>query len=272
MPAPIAAATPLAPALLNLNAGAWLSFAKMEAWIGEMNRCLASRRPRSPPTRIAPIATARASYSASYLNDGYDFASDFKVLMSGSRAGGTGFSAPAATHVVGSTLRDPVLLFVGKYVGSTSTLDDLAMVQVDHPPARRRPEHRRSRGHPRQPLDADRVHEVPLLPSRRRARQRGPRRQLDPARQPAHDRVDAAAGRVAAGRSRTRRARPMPPAASQAAWRAAFASSSARACSTPTRAPWSTTTFTRCASPGPACRTPVSCSRRASTSRRGSSC
>jgi len=129
-PAPIAAATPLAPALLNLNAGAWPSFAKMEAWIGEMNRCLALTPAALAADPNCPDRDGSRLISSGYLNDGYDFASDFKVLMSGSRAGGTGFSAPAATHVVGSTLRNPVLLFVGKYVGSTSAVDDLALVQV----------------------------------------------------------------------------------------------------------------------------------------------
>jgi hypothetical protein len=116
----VSASTPLATALVALPTSTALTFAKLDSWVNEFNRCLAL----TPAQFAADAACADADGSrlatTGYLANSADFREDFRTV----------FSNTDTTHIQGSTVRNPVLLFTTKYASSTATFDDLAVVEL----------------------------------------------------------------------------------------------------------------------------------------------
>ncbi len=116
----ITAATPLATNLVATPNNPVLTFSKLQAWTNEINRCLAIT---SSTARQADVAcqdadgTRRASLN--FMHNSKDFGEEFRTLLSDTNT----------TAVAGSSFRNPVLLFVGKYAGSAAAYDDLAVVE-----------------------------------------------------------------------------------------------------------------------------------------------
>lgn len=118
LPNLVTANTPLPTSSLSLASSAALTFSKLRAWTASLNRCLAL----APTARNAVTECSNAGVghllSGSYLHEGR-LASD---------------DLPVAT---GTSLRNPVVLFTGKYPGSAASYDDAARVEftVLNPPS-----------------------------------------------------------------------------------------------------------------------------------------
>ena len=119
VPVLITASTPLAAAQVALSTNPALTFSKMTAWIGRWNTCLAG----GP----APNGTSGCSVSffdsllgagSTFKQNSRDFLEDFRTLC----------SETGNLCVGGSEFRNPNILFIGRYAGSTT--DDLAVVEV----------------------------------------------------------------------------------------------------------------------------------------------
>jgi hypothetical protein len=105
-PTLVTANSPLPTGLLALQSSPALTYAKLQAWIAAMNRCLAlDTTSRAADTECGNAGGDRM-ISSSYLNDGST----------------NDFGPP-----VGATMRNPVVLFTSRYPGST--LDDAAWVE-----------------------------------------------------------------------------------------------------------------------------------------------
>ena len=113
----ISAATPLATANVLTLESKSLTLTKIQNWITETNRCLAIA-PTSDVDCADADGTRRAS--SSYRNNGKDVNEDFRTLASNTDG----------SNIARSTLRNPTILFVGKYPNSTAAFDDLAVVEV----------------------------------------------------------------------------------------------------------------------------------------------
>lgn len=119
--AEITAATPLAVAQLNSPTSPALNFSKLDAWLTQVNFCLAS----VPGSVTAAICDANV-IANTYKHNSMDFRENFRTLISNASCG----TQPAPCHIRNSTLRNPLLLFTGKFAGSTASYDDLAVVEV----------------------------------------------------------------------------------------------------------------------------------------------
>ncbi len=115
-PALVTSASPLATAQVALPTSPALTFAKVSAWIAQMNACLAAD-PQSPPA-ICDDVSGRQFIARDYLNDSRDWREDMAAL----------YSNPGRRHVQGSTFRNPVVLGIGRFSGSTQ--DDMVLVEV----------------------------------------------------------------------------------------------------------------------------------------------
>ena len=116
----ISAATPLAVSAVSTSTSPALTYAKLNNWINVGNACLAQ-----DPNVLANknCGATGGLVAAGYLHNSMDFDEHFKILISG-------ICGTSTCPVQGSTLRNPVLLFVGKYPNSTASYDDLAVVEV----------------------------------------------------------------------------------------------------------------------------------------------
>ena len=114
VPTVITSSSPLATSQVALNTHPTLTFDKLNAWVNEANRCLAL----APSQTDVLCDSANRLYSVNYRHNSKDFEEDFRTLC----------SEPDRGCVQGSTVRNPVVLFISRYAGST--LDDLAVVEM----------------------------------------------------------------------------------------------------------------------------------------------
>ncbi len=113
-PTLISAATPLATTQVAISSNPALTFSKITAWVNFVNSCLAA----APATVNCSGLTALTFVSLNYKQNSKDFAEDFVTL----------FSETGRQGVLGSEIRNPNILFIGRFPGSTT--DDLAVVEV----------------------------------------------------------------------------------------------------------------------------------------------
>ncbi len=114
VPTLISASTPLATTQVAIASNPALTFSKITAWVNFVNSCLAA----APATVNCSGATALTFVSLNYKQNSKDFAEDFVTL----------FSETGRQGVLGSEIRNPNILFIGRFAGSTT--DDLAVVEV----------------------------------------------------------------------------------------------------------------------------------------------
>ena len=112
VPTLISASTPLATSLVALPTNSALTFSKISSWISFLNSCLAASAGTCTDSDVAK------AISTAYKHNGKPLEEDFRTLLSESDMAG----------VRGSELRNPNILFIARYNGSTT--DDLAVVEV----------------------------------------------------------------------------------------------------------------------------------------------
>ena len=111
----ISATAPLATTQVALPTSQALTFAKLKAWVDNLNGCLMVTRPAG----LNCADSESVKYvSASYKSNSKDFDEDFSLLFSETGRGG----------VRGSEIRNPSILFKARSAGST--VDDIAVVEV----------------------------------------------------------------------------------------------------------------------------------------------
>ena len=120
--AELSAANPLTPENLNTPTSPSLNFSKLGAWVNKINACLAAA-PNSP---AGNECDGDKEIASDFKQNSTDFETNFSTLLSEASCPGGG----SRCHVQGSTFRNPVLLFTGKYADSTATFNDLAVVEV----------------------------------------------------------------------------------------------------------------------------------------------
>jgi hypothetical protein len=113
-PTLISASTPLATTQVAISSNPALTFSKITAWVNFVNSCLTA----APATVNCSGLTALTFVSLNYKQSSKDFAEDFVTL----------FSETGRQGVLGSEIRNPNILFIGRFPGSTT--DDLAVVEV----------------------------------------------------------------------------------------------------------------------------------------------
>ena len=111
----ISATAPLATTQVALPTSQALTFAKLKAWVDNLNGCLMVTRPAG--LNCADLESVKY-ISASYKQNSKDFDEDFNLLFSETGRGG----------VRGSEIRNPSILFKARSAGST--VDDIAVVEV----------------------------------------------------------------------------------------------------------------------------------------------
>ncbi len=112
VPTLISASTPLATTLVALPTNPALTFNKITSWVSFLNTCLAAAAGTCGDAEVAK------AISPAYKQNGKPLEEDFRTLLSESDTAG----------VRGSELRNPNILFIARYNGSTT--DDLAVVEV----------------------------------------------------------------------------------------------------------------------------------------------
>ncbi len=124
-PALVSAATPLPTTAVALPSNAALTFSKLNAWVIEVNRCLALA-----PTVIdanCDDADGTRLLTTNYRQNSKNFEEDFRTLFSDGQS-------QNSTHIQGSTLANPVVLFFSRYPSTAGsnpqTIDDLAVVEL----------------------------------------------------------------------------------------------------------------------------------------------
>ena len=114
VPTLISASTPLATTQVAISSNPALTFSKITAWVNFVNSCLAA----GTATVNCSGAATLSFVSLNYKQNSKDFAEDFVTL----------FSETGRQGVLGSEIRNPNILFIGRFTGST--VDDLAVVEV----------------------------------------------------------------------------------------------------------------------------------------------
>ena len=117
----ISAATPLSTSAVSTSNSPVLTYAKLNNWINAINTCLALD-PNTLANKTCPNFVGGLA-AANFLHNSMDIDESFKILVSDT-------CGTTNCNVKGSTVRNPVLLFVGKYPNSTASYDDLAVVEV----------------------------------------------------------------------------------------------------------------------------------------------
>jgi hypothetical protein len=126
-PTLVSAATPLPSTAVALPSNLALTFSKLSAWVTEVNRCLAL----SPSVGINDVncddADGTRLFTTGYRNNSKNFDEDFRTLFSDGQA-------QNSSHIQGSTLANPVVLFFSRYAATpgnnAQAIDDLAAVEV----------------------------------------------------------------------------------------------------------------------------------------------
>lgn len=114
IPTVVSSATPLATTQVAIASNPALTFNKITSWVNYLNGCLST----TAAANACPHADQAKLVSADYLQNSKDFDEDFSTLFSESDRSG----------VKGSEMRNPNILYIGRYAGSTT--DDLAIVEV----------------------------------------------------------------------------------------------------------------------------------------------
>jgi hypothetical protein len=114
-PVLISASTPLGTSQVAIASNPALTFGKIKAWVDFVNSCLSATPP--PDSECTGLGASRF-VALNYKNNSKDFAEDFLSL----------FSETNRQGVIGSVVRNPNILYIGRYNGST--IDDLAVVEV----------------------------------------------------------------------------------------------------------------------------------------------
>jgi hypothetical protein len=114
-PTLITPTSPMGTSQVALSASPSLTFDKINAWVTGLNRCLAMP---SAQADADPKCTAERFVSNNYKHNSKDLERDWITLFSNADGGG----------VVGSSISNPVVMYIGRYNGSTS--DNLAIVEV----------------------------------------------------------------------------------------------------------------------------------------------
>jgi len=118
VPTLITAATPLASSAVALPSNPALTYSKLNAWVVELNRCLAL----APAARAADANcinnTGERLVSNSFKNSSMDLAASYSNL----------FSNADRSAVQGSTASNPTVLYTARSSGSS--IDDVAVVEM----------------------------------------------------------------------------------------------------------------------------------------------
>jgi hypothetical protein len=124
-PALVSATTPLPTAAVALPSNPALTFSKLNAWIIEVNRCLALA-----PTSIdanCDDADGTRLLTTNYRHNSKNFEEDFRTLFSDGQN-------QNSLYIQGSTLANPVVLFFSRYSSAAGSnvpaIDDLAVVEL----------------------------------------------------------------------------------------------------------------------------------------------
>lgn len=117
VPRLVTASAPLTSSLLALPGSEALTFAKLQRWIGELNRCLSLTASAYAADADCVDADGSRLVSPAFKSNGKDFREFMRTL----------FSEFDGSPVAGSQVRNPAILFVERSPGATS--DDLAIVQ-----------------------------------------------------------------------------------------------------------------------------------------------
>lgn len=118
-PTLITAGTPLPTTAVALSTSPALTFDKMNAWVTEVNRCLALPKvQRQADVNCDSNASGSRFTSPDFKQNSKDFEADFSTLL----------SEADKSAVQGSTLRNASILFLTRATGST--VDDRAVVEV----------------------------------------------------------------------------------------------------------------------------------------------
>jgi len=115
----ISAATPLATTLVATPDNPALTYSKLNNWLTEINRCLALDKTSADLDPVCNGNSTNVLRSTNYLHNSMDLQEHLQTL----------FSDANREAILGSSLRNPTLLFTGRYA-SSSTYDDLAVVEV----------------------------------------------------------------------------------------------------------------------------------------------
>ncbi len=115
VPVLVTSASPLATTQVAIASSPALTFTKINAWVNQVNACLANAGQASA---ICPAAAQANLVAANYLHNSRDFDEDFRTLLSNADRSG----------IQGSALRNPVILGFQRYTGSN--VDDAAVVEV----------------------------------------------------------------------------------------------------------------------------------------------
>ncbi len=118
-PSLISASSPLPTTQVAVTSNPALSFSKVNAWIDEINRCLALSPSAFAADANCSDADGSRLIASNYKHHSRDFAEDFSRLL----------SDPNRTHVQGSTIRNPAILLFTKSA-PTVAFDDIAVVEV----------------------------------------------------------------------------------------------------------------------------------------------
>ena len=122
-PTYVTASKPLATGAVALENNPALTFAKLSKWIAEVNRCLSLSSVAVNADVGCQDVDGTRIISKTYKSNSKTFNEDLRVLFSDTAVGG-GYS-----HVQGSSIANPVVLFFAKYSNS-SVIDDLAVVEL----------------------------------------------------------------------------------------------------------------------------------------------
>lgn len=117
LPQLVTAAAPLASSLVALSTGESLTYAKLQSWVSELNRCLALNSSSFAADAACLDADGTRLVRSDFKSNGRDFRESLRTL----------FSEFDGSAVAGSSLRNPTILFVERSAGSST--DDLAVVR-----------------------------------------------------------------------------------------------------------------------------------------------
>ncbi len=118
-PVLISATTPLATTQVAINANPVLTFTKINAWLDEVNRCLALTQAQYALDANCVDANGTRLVASNFLNNSRDYLEDFRTL----------YSDTGTKHIEGSTMRNPTILAFAKSSPGVA-IDDTAIVEV----------------------------------------------------------------------------------------------------------------------------------------------
>lgn len=118
VPQLVTATSPLASSLVALPNSDALTYAKLQSWVSEFNRCLALSATAFAADAACVDADGTRLVRSDFKSNGRDFRESLRTL----------FSEFDGSPVAGSSVRNPTILFVERSAGSGA--DDLAIVRL----------------------------------------------------------------------------------------------------------------------------------------------